>query len=228
MRSLSSSSCLGPRLSRSISSSKPSSRICRKISSSIVSASDDRLNSDRRLDWCSIRRVRSESPGRNVRCRTSSSRRRLDRPSSCLSVCPLLSLVRDECPAVRRVSRLACARLSRILSSRTSCNKRLSSSSSSSALSPPEGTAGNTDSPCVYRWAISAFSSVDLARLGCAPSTISRSVVTVAFGRVPRTSARHEGQVNRGEGRREAWALNHSFTQEPQKVWRQSRRVRGW
>lgn len=143
MRSLSSSSCLGPRLSKLMSSRSPSSRIWRKISSSMVSISDDKLNSDRKLDWCSTRRDRSESSGPEVR----SSLRRLVRPSvACLSVCPL-SRVREEF-AVRRVSRLACARLSRRLSSRTSSSSRVSSWSSS-ALSPPDVDVGNTDSPCV-------------------------------------------------------------------------------
>ena len=175
--------------------------------------------------------MRSESSGRNVRCCrvASSSLRRLDRPSSAgLSVLVLLSRVREDWP-VLRVSRLACARLSRRLSSRTSSIMRLSSSPSSSALSPPEGSVGNTDSPCVYLVAISAFSSVALSRSGCALRTMSSRVVTVAFGRVSRTSVRQDGQVNRGEvrERRDPCAENHSFTQDPQNVWRQSRRVRG-
>lgn len=168
----------------------------------------------------------SESSGRNVRCCrvVSSSLRRLDRPSSAgLSVWVLLS-------RVRRASRLACARLSRRLSSRTSSIRCLSSSPSSSALSPPEGSVGNTDSPYVYLVAISAFSSAALSRSGCALRTMSSRVVTVAFGRVSRTSVRQDGQVNRGEARerRDPCAENHSFTQDPQNVWRQSRRVRGW
>lgn len=54
---------------------------------------------------------------------------------------------------------------------------------------------------------------------------------------VSRTGARHDGQVKRtvsgvgGIGNLSidaAWKLNHSFRQEPQKVCRQSSRVRGW
>jgi len=55
----------------------------------------------------------------------------------------------------------------------------------------------------------------------------------VAFGRVPRTSARHDGHVYGFVVRRERAAEvacheNHSFRQEPQKVCRQSSRVKGW
>ena len=62
---------------------------------------------------------------------------------------------------------------------------------------------------------------------------MSSSVVTVAFGRVPRTSARHDGQVYGLVVRRERAAEvacheNHSFKQDPQKVCRQSSRVKGW
>lgn len=58
-------------------------------------------------------------------------------------------------------------------------------------------------------------------------------MVTVAFGRVPRTSARHDGQVYGLVVRRERAAEvacheNHSFKQDPQKVCRQSSRVKGW
>lgn len=55
----------------------------------------------------------------------------------------------------------------------------------------------------------------------------------MAFGRVPRTSARHDGQVYGFVVRRERAAEvacheNHSFKQDPQKVCRQSSRVKGW
>jgi hypothetical protein len=62
---------------------------------------------------------------------------------------------------------------------------------------------------------------------------MSSNVVTVAFGRVPRTWARHDGQVYGLVVRRD-WAAevacheNHSFKQEPQKVCRQSSKVKGW
>ena len=220
-------------MSKSISSNKPSSMIWRKISSSIVSVSDDRLSSDRKLDWCSIRLLRSASSCvRGVRCvRTeSSSRRRRDRPSSaCLSALLLRSRGLSGA-AARRASRLACARFSRRLNSRACSNIRWSSSSSPLSSSCCGG--GNTESPGLYRWAISSFSAGDRALSGCASRTISSSVVTVAFGRVPRTSARHDGQVNRGEVPedrcRDPCAENHSFKHNPQKVCRQSRRVRGW
>jgi hypothetical protein len=60
---------------------------------------------------------------------------------------------------------------------------------------------------------------------------MSSNVVTMALGRVSRTEVRHDGQLN-GFGV-EGVALdpckeNHAFRQEPQKVWRQSRRLRGW
>ena len=58
-------------------------------------------------------------------------------------------------------------------------------------------------------------------------------MVTVAFGRVPRTSARHDGQVyglvvRRDRAAEVACHENHSFKQDPQKVCRQSSRVKGW
>ena len=53
--SLISFSCPTSILSRSISSSSPSSMICLIISSSIIAgSSSDALRSERRLDWCSI------------------------------------------------------------------------------------------------------------------------------------------------------------------------------
>jgi hypothetical protein len=58
---------------------------------------------------------------------------------------------------------------------------------------------------------------------------MSRRVVTVALGCVVRTEARHEGHVYGWiEVAVEAWNWNHSLRQAPQKVCRQSRRVRGW
>lgn len=58
---------------------------------------------------------------------------------------------------------------------------------------------------------------------------MSRRVVTVAFGFVPLTEVRHDGQVYGWmDVAVEAWNWNHSFKQAPQKVCRQSRRVRGW
>lgn len=61
---------------------------------------------------------------------------------------------------------------------------------------------------------------------------MSNKVVTVAFGLVPRTSARHDGQVYGCVTRRDCEAEvacheNHSFRQEPQKVCKQSSRVNG-
>jgi hypothetical protein len=75
-----------------------------------------------------------------------------------------------------------------------------------------------------------------LPLLGFAARNISSNVVTLASCRDSRTGARHDGQVygvvpagNGVEELRDAVScqLNHSFKQEPQKVWRQSRRVRG-
>lgn len=60
---------------------------------------------------------------------------------------------------------------------------------------------------------------------------MSRRVVTVAFGRVERTVARHDGQVYGCKfvelAVLVAWNVNHSFRQAPQNVWRQSRSVSG-
>lgn len=50
---------------------------------------------------------------------------------------------------------------------------------------------------------------------------MSSKVVTVAFGLVSRTEARHDGQVygfDWDEDGREACDVNHSLRQEPQKV----------
>lgn len=60
--------------------------------------------------------------------------------------------------------------------------------------------------------------------------------MTVALFFVARTTARHDGQVTglllleeAPEARAElSWKANHSLRHAPQKVWRQSRRVRGW
>jgi hypothetical protein len=99
-------------------------------------------------------------------------------------------------------------------------------------------TFGITFSPGVYFFLMSSFSSVVLPLSGCAVKNISSSVVTVALFFVARTVARHEGHVNGvlpaggeelGDLRLEvSWKANHSLRQAPQKVWRQSRRVRGW
>jgi hypothetical protein len=66
---------------------------------------------------------------------------------------------------------------------------------------------------------------------------MSSKVVTVALCFVSRTGVRHDGHVYGVELEgaelgllREAVSCheNHSFKQEPQKVWRQSRSVKGW
>lgn len=66
---------------------------------------------------------------------------------------------------------------------------------------------------------------------------MSSKVVTVALFLVARTEARQDGQVKGfdplmgglGEFRLVfSWKENHSFKQAPQKVCRQSSRVRGW
>lgn len=89
-------------------------------------------------------------------------------------------------------------------------------------------------SPGLYCSLSAAFSESLRSLPGSSFNNISSSVVTVAFGLVSRTHARHDGQVyglDFGcEEERAAFACkpNHSFKQEPQKVWRQSRRVSGW
>lgn len=73
---------------------------------------------------------------------------------------------------------------------------------------------------------ISCFSASDLALSGCAATSISRRVTTVALCLVSRTEALHAGQVKTvarigGEGALSAvvaWKLNHSLRQAPQKV----------
>jgi hypothetical protein len=90
---------------------------------------------------------------------------------------------------------------------------------------------GITFSPGVYFFLVSFFSCSVRALLGFACRYISSNVVTVAFGLVSLTEARHDGQVN-GFGFEgvacEACHENHSLRQDPQKVCKQSRRVRGW
>lgn len=60
---------------------------------------------------------------------------------------------------------------------------------------------------------------------------MSSSVVTVAFGLVSRTEARHDGHVYGFGFEAEAWDAcheNHSFRHDPQKVCKQSSKVKGW
>jgi hypothetical protein len=89
----------------------------------------------------------------------------------------------------------------------------------------------------VYFLLTSSFSSAVRPLSGCAVRNISSNVVTVALFLVARTTARHDGHVKGvapgggglGDVRLEAsWKANHSLRQLPQKVCRQSRRVRGW
>lgn len=116
--------------------------------------------------------------------------------------------------------------------SATLCCLTLSISCRSSSSESEVSGETSTGSPGLYFFAISRLSCSDLACSGFAFSTISSNVVTVAFGLVARTAARHDGQVNRGAELdvrgRTACHENHSFRQEPQKVCRQSSKVRGW
>jgi hypothetical protein len=98
-------------------------------------------------------------------------------------------------------------------------------------------TLTSTFSPASYLTLISLLSFSVLPFSGFAARNISSRVVTVALCFVSRTGARHEGHVygspvsgsGEGEARcEESWKANHSLRQEPQKVCRQSRRVRGW
>lgn len=98
-------------------------------------------------------------------------------------------------------------------------------------------TFGRTLSPGLYFWRISSFSFSGFALSGFAVRYMSSKVLTVALWRVSRTDARQDGQVNLFEagagGLGDVSATvcchpNQSFRHEPQKVCRQSRRVKGW
>jgi len=125
------------------------------------------------------------------------------------------------------------------LMARTSSIRRLSCSSSRrcSGVRSARRKTGSTGSPRLYLLSISSFSAAGLRLSGWAVSSMSSSVATVALCLVSRTGARHDGHVKTGESAgggvaafsaAAACQLNHSFTQAPQKVWRQSSRVRGW
>lgn len=95
---------------------------------------------------------------------------------------------------------------------------------------------GSTLSPGLYLWRASSFSSSVFALSGFAERNISSRVATVALCRVPRTCARHDGQVkilDPGLGGSGAFSAvvccqrNQSVRQEPQKVCRQSSSVNG-
>lgn len=111
-----------------------------------------------------------------------------------------------------------------------------SSSLSCSAVRLGKCSSGRTLSPGLYLASISACSACGFAFSGCATSTMSNSEATVELCLVSRTEARHDGHVKTEEpGTGGSGALvaafacqsNHSFRQAPQKVCRQSRRVRG-
>jgi hypothetical protein len=115
---------------------------------------------------------------------------------------------------------------SSMLSAMTSSISRWSSSLLGA---PRRRSLGIIVSPGLYFSFSSCLSSSVLAFEGFSRRKLSSSVVTVAFGRVKRTEARHEGQVYGCMLRAtEAWWANHSFKQPPQKECRQSSRVRGW
>jgi hypothetical protein len=86
-----------------------------------------------------------------------------------------------------------------------------------------------TLSPGLYILSDSLRSSSVLNLVGFAVENMSSKVETVALCFVPLTDARQAGHVYGCKlVARDAWERNHSFKQEPQKVCRQSRRVRGW
>lgn len=243
MRSVSSSSWAWLRLRRSISSSKPSSTICLRICSSKGDSPSEALSNDRKLDWCSIcllelvstsRPPRRNPPdegsdwGSGLLLWSSSPRRRDWRPWALTRSLSRRSW-EDRVPSVPDCL-LVLVPASLKLISRTSSSNLLSSSSELESLDSSL-LAGKTEPPGLYFFAISSFSSSDFCLLGFAWRNISRRVVTVAFGLVSRTVARHDGQVNRGDLLDlgcETCQENHSCRQDPQKVCRQSRTVRGW
>lgn len=157
-----------------------------------LESSSDALSRERRLDWCSI-----DLGGMTAReGDVPWGFRLVDRLSSRLrrdSLLPSRLLSR----LLRSLggSRLALFPLgmptSRRLSCCTSSNMRWSASSRSSRRL----SFGSTLSPGL-NFSRSAFFSPSLFPLsGFAFKNISSSVVTVAFGCVVRTEARHEGQV---------------------------------
>lgn len=197
----------------------------------------DELNSDRRLDWCSMCLESCDASSDSVRggggaasClsarllrRASSKRRSPERSVACLS------------PAVLELDDpfldlLPLPPMSLMLISCTSVRSLRSCPSVSGLLRP--GGSNNTFSSGRYFFPMSSFSSCGRAFSGLDCRNRSSSVFTLASRLVSRTDDRHEGQVKggrlRASGALEVCHENHSFRQEPQNVCRQSRRVKGW
>lgn len=200
---------------RSTPSASNSSRTCLTRSSSTSSAPrSDALSSDRRLAWCSmVRGGMTTLDGELLRLVVRlSSRLRLDSllPSRLLSW-RLLSL---------GGSRLLPLPLDMPASLKLSCCTSSRTLRSSSSSGPPlRRSLGNTLSPGRYFSLSAFFSSSVLPLPGFAFRKMSSNVVTVAFGWVERTDARHEGHVYGWiEVAVDAWKENHSFRQAPQKV----------
>jgi hypothetical protein len=186
-------------LFRSMPSSRPSSMIWRMISSSIsCESSSEALRRDLKLDWCSTTRGGIASLDVGV----AAALLLVERPSSLLLLVSALWFLSPRLLSLLLLSRGS----SKVFdaetgSSPTSCrlicctlSKTLLSSSSCS--SPPlRRSFGKTLSPYL-NFSLSDFLSCSLLpRCGFAWTKMSKSVVTVAFGRVERTEARHEGQV---------------------------------
>lgn len=170
--------------------------------------------------------------------------RLLDRPSALLLVSELLSLLSSLGSPLRSLRSLLLlsrggsrwSTVATLLAASMPTSLKLSCCTSSSTLRSSSSSCpsllrnfGMTTSPYL-NFSLSAFFSSSLFPLcGCACINMSKSVVTVAFGLVDRTEARHDGQVyGWRELAVEAWKANHSFRQAPQKVCRQSRSVSGW
>ena len=181
-------------------SNRPSSTICLRISSSISEEStSELLSKDRRLDWCSICLARDLDSAVSAAlvlgpsCRRCASCSRLLRclDSSLvgtgvdsLTLC-LIPRWYDPGPRTLDSARL-CSRISSIILL----------SSSSSLVSLRRRTCGTTSSPGLYLRSMSFFSCADLPFPGFACEYMSSKVVTVAFGLVSRTEARHDGHVS--------------------------------
>lgn len=165
-------------LFRSMPSSKPSSIICRSISSCIsAELPSEPLSNDRRLDWCSICRAcdllstSPIAPPGSPPTATLPSCRRLRASSGllrCLASSSLVSrpLGLPPCRTLLSYDPPFCTPTSLKLNSLTSSNTRLSTSSSLSSLSI--STFGITLSPGLYFSLISSFSIIVLPRLGFA------------------------------------------------------------
>ena len=243
-------------LLRSSPSRSPSSWIWRANSSISLSMSRASMPSAlirlRSEDWCSTCRGRlSGSLSPELGCRDSLLLLFLLASSACASLgwtallCALLLL-----PSPAGLARLASLLLlpaalaaasvaSRRLISCT-CSSSLLSSSSSLTCSSVRSWNFNllrSFSPLLYIASISSLSACVFPFPGLSDRYMSNRVVTLASCLVSLTASRQLGQVYIGlfgggggpgaVSARMAWEENHSFKHAPQKVCRQSRRVRG-